>query len=42
MKHYKEGENHIFEFGEMSITRIKLLKCLLTNIFHRYENTKHV
>jgi hypothetical protein len=24
MKHYKEGENHIFEFGEMSITRIKL------------------
>ena len=24
MKHYKEGRNHIFEFGEMSITRIKL------------------
>jgi len=26
MKHYKEGRNHIFEFGEMSITRIKLNK----------------
>lgn len=24
MKHYKEGRTHIFEFGEMSITRIKL------------------
>jgi predicted esterase len=24
MKHYKEGKNHIFEFGEMSITSIKL------------------
>lgn len=26
MKHYKEGRNHVFDFGEISITRIKLNK----------------
>lgn len=43
MKHYKEGKKHVFEFGEMSITKIKLTQKQyeeLMNYFNQLQPTK--
>lgn len=43
MKHYKKGRDHIFEFGEISITSIKLKQSQyeeLSNYFAKQTEAK--